>query len=103
MRLTISWRDGAYYVDKSNFHGGQVITVEAIQEDAFRWAITMRDAADEIERLRGTLVLIANRTGQSLISATCTDCDAYYSRGANAAFEQAAELAQTALDFKPSI
>ena len=72
-------------------------------EDACRWAITMRDAADEIERLRGTLVLIAARSGQTLISATCTDCDAYYSRGANAAFEQAAELAQTALDFKPSI
>ena len=31
MRVTISWRDGAYYVDKPNFHGGQVITVEAIK------------------------------------------------------------------------
>ena len=72
-------------------------------EDACRWAITMRDAADEIERLRGTLVLIAARSGQTLISATGSDCDAFYSRGANAAFEQASELAQTALDFKPSI
>ena len=72
-------------------------------EDACRWAITMRDAADEIERLRGTLVVIAALSGQTLISATFTDCDAFYSRGANAAFAQAAELAQTALDFKPSI
>ena len=76
-------------------------------EDACRWAITMRDAADEIERLRGTLVVIAALSGQTLISATYTDCDSFYSpfysRGANAAFAQAAELAQTALDFKPSI
>ena len=69
-------------------------------EDACRWAITMRDAADEIERLRGTLVLIAGLSGKTLIFR---DCDEFYSKGANAAFAQAAELAQTALDFKPSI